>query len=213
MPVPRGARATGGTGGTDGTDAGAVRPTGLRRPGLRTLLLGVVLLVGPLAMLGNGRSQQPLGVQLLLVAVVTAGLYLTVGGLFRLRVPDDGWDPLGPDDGPGTDVAELEPGSGGRRCRVLGHRETFVARSPDRPPHWHCSRCGGRSLTHLGRAAGWTCRLPLVDHLYDGVGATERAPQHWRCRRCGHRRFTPPMSVGETLDGTRAATQWIRREE
>lgn len=183
----------------------------MRRRGGATLAVGLALAAAAVVTALTVTYPTTLAVFLLVWLLTGAAVYLVILGAVRLRSRDDG-RPVPPRHAvvPGQAGG---PGARSWRCAHLGHREVFRARTADRPPHWRCERCGAWSEGRLGGRRAWLCSLPLVDHVYAEVGATEAAPAHWRCVRCGEVRYRPPTSVGETLLATKVLTNWIKHGE
>lgn len=183
----------------------------MRRRGVGSVVVGVVLAVAAVVLTLAGTYPAPLGRYLLLWGLYGAAVYSLVLGVVRIRVKDLGEAPPGvtrlPFGGSGA------PGKRSVRCRVLGHRQVFVARTAERPPHWSCRRCGAWSESRLGSGRAWICSLPFTDHDFVPVGATETTPPYWRCVRCGWVRYTLPPSFGETLVAARTLTNWIKHGE
>lgn len=58
----------------------------------------------------------------------------------------------------------------------------------------------------------WLCELPVLDHRYRHVRASEGQTEQWICRRCGHRRYTAPKSFADTVSQGSAEGSWVRRD-
>jgi hypothetical protein len=58
----------------------------------------------------------------------------------------------------------------------------------------------------------WLCELPVVEHRYRHVRASEGQTEHWVCRRCGHHRYAAPKSFGDTVSQGSAEASWVRRD-
>ncbi|MDR7251240.1 hypothetical protein J2X46_000212 [Nocardioides sp. BE266] len=58
----------------------------------------------------------------------------------------------------------------------------------------------------------WRCELPVFEHRYRHVRASEGQTEQWICRRCGHRRYTAPKSFADTVSQGAAEGSWVRRD-
>jgi hypothetical protein len=58
----------------------------------------------------------------------------------------------------------------------------------------------------------WLCELPVVEHRYRHVRASEGQTEQWVCRRCGHHRYVAPKSFGDTVSQGAAEASWVRRD-
>jgi hypothetical protein len=58
----------------------------------------------------------------------------------------------------------------------------------------------------------WLCELPVVEHRYRHVRASEGQAEQWVCRRCGHHRYAAPRSFGDTVSQGSAEASWVRRD-
>lgn len=184
------------------------------RPGVISLVIGLVLVAATVAWTVAVADRTTLGVMFGLVASYAISASLMFGGVTRLRDADLREPLPGRQGALDADAAWAgDPGRRSLRCRLRGHREAFVPRTADHPPMWQCRHCGASSRTHLAGGRGWVCQIPLVDHSYVYVGGTVDQPEHWRCRRCGRRRYTPPTSAGETLDASRRTADLIVRRD
>lgn len=140
----------------DGGDAPAPRAL---RPGAISLVVGLVLLAGAVALLGPSAGPAALGVQLGYIALWVLGISATVTGIARLRSRSY------------ESLPAPAPGAAGRRSRawvceipLVEHRYDRIGASATAPPRWRCRRCG-RVRYSPPRSAGETLEASQAQQL------------------------------------------------
>lgn len=136
----------------DGGDAPAPRAL---RPGAISLVIGLVLLAGAIALLGPSAGPGALGVRLGYVLLWALGISATVTGIARLR--SRAYESL-----PTTGAVTHRSRAWVCEIPLVEHRYDRVAASATATLRWRCRRCG-RVRYSPPRSAGETLEAGHVE--------------------------------------------------